>query len=142
MQMLIKNVLLILIVAVLITTSLDATQQKPENKGTSIQQLMKEREQILQKLVDIVKEKYNQGNSSLNLVFAAERELLDAQLASATNLRQRIVIRELQLRLAKDHEQHVVQRIKQGFDSREDLMRAIANRLIAEIELLREKKQA
>lgn len=125
---------------VLVAVSVGAVQNAPEKNDPGIRDLMMQREQILQKLVEMAKSQYEQGIMSFDDVIAAERELLDAQLDAAATPAERIAIRESQLKLAERQEKMVARLVSQAAESPKDLMTAKANRLTAHIELLREKR--
>lgn len=122
-----------------VATSFAFAQQPGD--GESLSALMQEREQTLQKLVDIARTKYKHGEASLDFLVAAERELLDAQLDSATTARERIVILESQLRVATQHEDRMAKLVENADASPSDLMTAKANRLTAQIALLQERQK-
>lgn len=133
----------ILVAVALIATSFSFAQQQRKSDGVdgrSLSALIEEREQTLQKLVEITRVRYERGNASLDSLVAAERLLLDARLDSATTVRERIAIMESQLQLATHRENMVAKRVENAELSPSDLMTAKASRLTAQIALLRERQ--
>lgn len=136
----VRNSVVVLLALIFVEATLfSGEQQRAEKDEQAISDLIAEREQVLEKLVEVAKIKYQQGIASLDAVIAAERQLFDAKLDSATTPGERIAIRESQLKLAQQQEQLVANRIEAGLVSTNDLMMAKANRLTAQIQLLREK---
>ena len=120
---------------------LGAAPARQENDDAAIQKLTSQRVQVLQELVDLAREKYEHGVGSLDEVIAAEQSLLNAKLESTTDADERVAIREIRVSLAKDLESQVAIRVEGGIAPRALLLNATANRLQAEIELLREQQQ-
>lgn len=137
--MTLRNTTVVLLSLILVGASFGGAQPEADKPEDAIRDLMNEREQVLQKLVDVAKAQYEQGNASLDSVISAERELLDAKLDSATTRGERIAIRESQLKLAQLRERKVAKLVEFADGSPRDLMTAKANRLTAQIQLLREK---
>lgn len=129
------------VVVALVVASFALAQQETEGRADPLVQLFKEREDTLQKLVDIAKAQYDQGSCSLQSLNAAERKLLDARLESATNPRERIEILESQLRLATNREEAIAIRVKVADAAPNELMEAKVERLNVQIALQRERQK-
>lgn len=134
-----RNMTVVLLSLILVGVSFGVAQEEADREKPAIRDLMKEREQVLQKLVDIAKAQHQMGSASWGSVVAAERALLDAKLDSATTPAERITILELQLKLAQTQEQKIARLVEVADVSPSDLMTAKASRLTAHIQLLREK---
>lgn len=128
-------------IVALVAASFAVAQPETEGRADSLVQLFKEREDTLKKLVDFARIKYDQGVGSLQSLNAAEKQLLDARLESATNPRERIEILESQLRLAINREEVIAKKVKVAAAAPTDLMEAKVDRLNAQIALQRERQK-
>lgn len=137
--MTIRNTILFASASVLVAFSLGATPQPADRNQAAILELMNERKQLLERMVEVVRWKFEQGECVIDEVIVAERELLDARLELAATQTQRIAILESQLELARNLETQVARSVDHGHLDPPSLLRAKADRLQAEIELLREK---
>ena len=120
----------VLLGVALIATSFSFAQQQSQgdDDGTSLPALMEQREKTLQILVDLARSSFEEGNTSLESLAAAEKVLLDARLDAARTIRERIEIRESQLSIAKQREDFVAKLAENAMASREELILATAER--------------
>ena len=136
-----KQIYLVVMTTFLVAISLGAARQNGKQDEAATLSLMQEREKVLQALVDLERQKFELGESTLENIIDAERELLEAKLESATTKQERIAIREAALKLARERELRVSRRVEQGDLSPGSVLRAKADRLRADIDLHLERRQ-
>ncbi len=104
-----------------------------------VRQLLTERRDTLQSRLDAVEASFKDGLTDTTVVIAAEIDLLDAKLELANQPADRIAIREGVVASMKRIEDWTGQQFNNGKALQQDLLLAKAERLQAEIELLRER---
>jgi uncharacterized protein YlxP (DUF503 family) len=114
-------------------------QEKAGDKQGQVESLLKERRAAVRKLVEILVSQYQVGTVDFNRVAYAMDRLADAELESAKNKEERIAACQKQIELRLDVEKSCRARIDAGSASEADFLDAKAERLTAEIRLLREK---
>ncbi|MGN6135809.1 MAG: hypothetical protein ACTHOU_15080 [Aureliella sp.] len=134
------GVVLVLIVSLGLWTRQAVHGQNAGDAATKLKVLLQERCDILQRRVDTVQALVASGRAGPETVVAARGDLLDAQLALATDKAQKIEVLERKVDNAKQYEQ-----LKQkGFEAAQsgypEALLATAQRLEAEIELLRQQQ--
>ena len=125
---------------VVVAISLAAAPQVRNQNQTEAFKLMNERQAVLQKILDVERRRFELGQSTIEKVTVAERELLDARLELATTKRDRIKIREAALKLSEERESQIAKRADQGELSPDAVLKAKSIRLRAEIDLHLEKR--
>jgi outer membrane protein TolC len=133
-----KSSFFVMTLAVVVATSIAVAQQG--RSETPVAKLIEERNQLLRKRVELVKAQYETGVASLEAVILAERELLQAQLDLATTAKERVAIRETQLKIAKEHEKRAEALFASGLRPESELITARIDRLTAQINLIRERE--
>ncbi len=111
-----------------------------DKKGAAkLDSLLKERREVLQVLVKLAKARYRQGAASIESAIWASLELLQADLDLAKTRRERVEIHKRTVALLRDLEKSADRRFRAGAAGQDDVLRAKASRLAAEIRLLREE---
>ena len=135
-----RNASLTCLAVSVLAFSLGAAKQDSDPIDKSILKLQEQRVELVAHMADIARKQHKDGVGSFQDVLRAESELLDAKLELTTTAEQRIKLREEQLELAARHEEQLSKLVKQGVVDRPELMRAKIERLLKQIELLKEKK--
>ena len=104
----------------------------------SLEDVLTERTKTLQQIVVFERISYQSGNTSFGSLVEAEQDLLEAELQQAQMKDDRILLRKKALKLAKDREKQIEERVKFGDRSKVDALKARAVRLKLEADLLRE----
>ena len=113
-----------------------------DDSTKSIAGLRAERIKVLEELVAYQKETYVNGMSDITSVIRAMSQLAEAKIETAKDLEAEIEIRRDILKLYSSLEALVDQRVKNGLAGRGEFLAARANRLKAELELLKAKKRS
>ena len=111
------------------------------NESTSddgrLRDLMAQRRDVLQSRVSEVMKLYRNGTAGVEKVFEATQDLLEAKLALASTQQEREVILKSQVDNMEALEQTMEARFKNGNAGASEYLHAKAERLAAEINLLR-----
>ena len=111
----------------------DATQ------GQKIEELLKERRDTLQQLVDVVTAEYRQGTTGFESVARATDQLIEAELDLAKDAETRITILQRRLELMKSLFSMVEARFESGQVTQAQVLAAKAALLESRIHLAREQ---
>lgn len=130
---------LILAVFFLLASSFAFAQRDAEKTQESLPELFKQREDILQQLVEIRRADYQRGVGTLLSLNAAETRLLDARLETARNRQDRIEILESQLSLSRQREELITKKVAAGLSDTPELMESRVARLNVQISLHKER---
>jgi outer membrane protein TolC len=121
-----------------LTAEIRLLREKAGDKPAEVESLLKERQDALRNLVKILDLQYRAGTVDFIRVASAESRLADAELGSAKNKDARIAACQKKAELCRDVEKICQARLAvDGTDA--DVREARAERLKAEIQLLREK---
>ncbi len=112
--------------------------QDTDANGAKIRSLMEERRAVLQHRVEATQEMTNDARGNPLDVIAARSDLLDAELAMASNKEQRIDVLQRKLENAKQYEAFMEEQLQRASGDLPDALRATARRLQTEIDLLKE----
>lgn len=116
----------------------DAAAKAPAG-ATTTKGLMKERRDVLQSVVQWRERQYASGSVDLPLLIRAKLALGDAELDLAGSKAERLAVRQQQLDSLRELEHALKMRFDTGRVTETDLLESKAERLKAEIDLLREK---
>ncbi len=135
-----------IVASVLTATGLVQTfGQQPEQQlqlvDRSLDELQRERQQVLAQLVEVQMRSYVQGDAGIEVVVHAQQQLLAAKLQLASNHQERIKLLKDSVQLARDLEDVVKARHKVGRSSVADMLLSRADRLRVESELVRESQK-
>ncbi|TWT87011.1 hypothetical protein [Stieleria varia] len=117
-------------------TNADNNEAAPDG---NVRQLLTERRDTLRERLDAVEASYKSGRTETTVVIAAETQLLDAELELTNQPADRIAIRERVVANMKRIEDWTRQQFDNGIALQQDVLLTKAERLQAEIELLRER---
>lgn len=112
---------------------------KPAEEPGDVEQLLKERLQVLQEIVDFQERAYRQGEAAFPSVLAAHEAVLSAKLELAKMPRDRIAILEGLLKSARELEKVTAELVKTREVPRVDYLKAVAQRLRVQADLARER---
>ena len=104
-----------------------------------VRTLLKKRLDVLQQIAKLRRAAYLQGEAGLNSVIRSQLDVLDAQLELAVKPAERIAIRKMVLKHARELEAAAKTRFQAKQATSIDVLRAKAFRLRAEADLLREQ---
>jgi outer membrane protein TolC len=122
-----------------LTAEIRLLREKAGDKPAEVESLLKERQEATQKLVDVLVSQYRAGTVDFIRMESAQRQLANAELELAKNRDARIAARQKQAELCRDVEKICQVRFNAGKVGEADVAEARAERLTAEIGLLREK---
>jgi len=114
-------------------------REKSGDNPAQVESLMKERRLALAKAVEIRGRQYGGGTLGFSGMAVGESQLADVELELAKNKDERIAVCQKQVELCRDVEKICQAKYEAGQVSNADLFEARAERLKAEIRLLREK---
>jgi outer membrane protein TolC len=117
----------------------DSAQAQEKPKNEKINELLKERLATVKKLAEVTQAAYQQGRATIAEVTQANARLLKAELELCQSDKERLVVRERALALAKEYEKVASQLYKSGQATQASVLAARANRLEAEIAYERAK---
>ena len=109
------------------------------NQAQKIEELLKERRDTLQQLVEVVTAEYRQGVSGFEPVVRATDQLIDVELELAKNAKGRITILQRRVELMKSLFSMVEARFKAGQVTQAQVLAAQAALLESRIHLAREQ---
>lgn len=124
------------------TPQITAKPQVPNATESELRQLLLERKQILQNIVDTIEKQYKQGVTDLEQLRQAKINLLLADLDLAKTITERIKIRSQIVQLYKEAEDDIATRVAAGRATGLELEKAKVARLTAQIELVKEQLAA
>ena len=115
-------------------------QSAQSGNANNVQTLMLERRDVLTKLVQVLKKRYEQGLMQIDAVYRAENELLSLEIELAKTPEERLAAMKTQLENFQLLEKQATERQKVGSRGGEveAVLAATSNRLNAEIQILRE----
>ena len=120
-------------------TNISKTPNTTENE---LHQLLLERKQTLQNIVDTIANQYKQGVTDMEQLRQAKINLLLADLDLAKTPAERIDIRSQIVQLYKEVEDNLTARVAAGRATSLELEKAKVNQLTAQIELVKEQLAA
>ena len=120
-------------------TTVSVAQNDANDSDKAILDLMMQKRDTLQARADVLKRKYEDGTITLFSALGAQGDLLEAELSLARSPADRIALRETQVANMKEIEDYFRQCFETGTSTTEEVLNAKAERLEAEIVLLREK---
>jgi len=106
-------------------------------KDSKVKKLLTERLATLRELVKVTDAEYRVGKASFDRVQQAQRALLNARIELCESDKERIMVLEDMVSLAREHEKIAAQRYKTGVATQSDVLLATAARLEVEITLER-----
>jgi outer membrane protein TolC len=113
-------------------------EAKETNQTQQIEDLLRERQAILQKLVEVVTEEYRQGTNGFESVVRATDQLIEAELELAKDSKARIVVLERRVELMTNVFSMVEAKFKAGQVTQAQVLAARAALLKSRIQLIRE----
>lgn len=140
-----KHVLARILVALmvcLIGPTVTLAKERPEASGTnddSVTKILQERRSILKELVNAQLQAYRANEIGFSPVIRTHRQLFSAELELETKPDERVKLIEAFVKTMSDWENIAEQMFKKGGCNRADLLRAVAWRLEAQVQLLREQ---
>jgi hypothetical protein len=129
-----------LCVGLCIATRVPALGQNADDAAATIKARLEQKRDVLKQRLEAFEVLVKSGNSTPDATLAARDDLLDAELALATDKPQRIAVLERKLDNAKQYESVLTQQRGNGRALLTDSLMATARRLDAEIALLRERE--
>lgn len=111
-----------------------------EDQIPKVHVLLTQRRDTLRTLVKLVGERFRAGQVNFDVVIRASDQLLNLELELAEGQDARLAIRKQRVELMRDFEKVADARFRAGQATQEDVLTAQAERLGAEIELLKERK--
>ena len=117
-----------------------AVGQAPTAQSSKIRTLLEKKRDVLKQRVDSVEGAFQLARGSYDAVMMARNDLLDAELALATDKAQRITILEKKVENAKASEEIAQSARNSGQMQPADVLAATAHRIDSEIALLREQE--
>lgn len=112
-----------------------ALQAAPESMG--ITALVKERVKTLEQLVELTRRRYQTGQATIDDYLSAEGELLEARVEMTPDHQTRVALLGTLVGNLKRTEALAKERVASGVAPREEILRAKAARLTAEVRLAR-----
>ena len=122
------------------TTILSLAQDSNDSIGVEMQQLKSQRVEVLRELFHRYEHAYKQGKVSIETYLSRKETLLDAELELAKNSAHRVALRRSHLSSLRQHEQLIRTGVQAGKFAEIDVFHAKADRIDAEIALLREQQ--
>lgn len=119
------------------TTAIGETPEA--HPSPKLDDLLKQRQETLTALVDVVTEEYRQGTGDFESVVRATDQLLAADLELAKNSKERIAILERRVELMNGLLESVSVRFRAGQATRSAVLTAKAAHLYSQIQLAREQ---
>ena len=116
--------------------------EKAANSQSKLDDLLKERQKMLRKAVDLLTTQHREGGCRIEDVMAARDKLHEAELDAAQSRDERIAVLEKQLQSAEASVSIARQRFQSGSFTEVGLLHARAALLSVKIQLLRERKLA
>ena len=123
------------------TAAWSVAQNDSSNRDHDIETLLVQRRDVLRERVAAAEAAYNVGNGDIKSLSAAQHDLLHAELELCTEPTERVELRSSLVVNRKRTEEIISQQFATGSSTREDLLWATAERLQAEIDLLREHQR-
>jgi len=120
-------------------TTITPAQNQATSVDAQIRDLITQKRDVLKERLDGTQRLHEVGGTQKDRVLIARIDLLRTELDLATSKAERIVVLESQLKTRRELEQWLKRRYKDGTDSFDAQFVATADRLDAEIALLREK---
>ena len=114
-------------------------EAKETNQSQKLEELLKERRDTLQQLVEVVTAEYRHGTTGFESVARATDQLIDAELELAKNPEGRIAILQRRVELMKGLFAVVDMRLKNGQVTKAQVLAAQATLLKSRIQLIREQ---
>ena len=118
-----------------------AAQNQTSLADVRIRDLLTQKRDVLKERLDGTQQLYDVGDTQPDRVLNARTDLLRAELDLVTSKAERIAVLESQLKTQKEFEQWATRRFEDGTDSFDAKFIATADRLEAEIALLREESK-
>ena len=132
--------LIVLLSALFLVSATQAQAEPPaKNTATQVESLMKERRDVLQNIAQMLNAQYRVGTAGIDRVVSATNKLADAELELAKTKDERIAVCRKQVESCRDFEKLCQARHEVGIVTQADVLIATAERLKAEIQLLREQ---
>lgn len=128
----------ILSVGLVLATRYSMSAQDAGKDKSKIMLLLEERRDTLQVRVEMVKKLADATRSTPEALIAAHEDLINAEIEMATNSKERVAAFQRKIENAKEFENVMEQRNRDGKGTGADVLMAKAARLGAEIELQRE----
>lgn len=128
-------------VLALVATAVSSAQDGATSAQEQIRDLMTQKRDVLKKRVATASQLYGSGKLEKTQVLEAEADLLAARLDLATSKAGRIAILEEKLKNRRQLDELYQQRILRGTGKPTEALAATADRLDAEIALLRARSQ-
>lgn len=128
----------ILSVGLVLATRYSMSAQDAGKDKSKIMLLLEERRDTLQVRVEMVKKLADATRSTPEALIAAHEDLINAEIEMATNSKERVAAFQRKIENAKEFENVMEQRNRDGKGTGADVLMAKAVRLGAEIELQRE----
>ena len=131
----------IVLLCVFLSVPVNPARAQPPAKdpAAKLESLMEERRDVLQKAVEILTAQYRVGTVDFRRLSLALNRLGTAKLELAKNQDERIAACQKQIESRRDIEKICQARLKAGTVTEADVLDASAERMTAEIRLLREK---
>lgn len=112
-------------------------QSKADPVEDQVRALMKQKQEVLEQRVQLLRETYLRGSIPFDEVLAARNDLLEVELELAASMDERLSILESQLQNLRQLEELTKRHFATGQAPQADLLGARAARLGAEIAVLR-----
>jgi hypothetical protein len=119
----------------------DWPASRHDGASAQLESLLKERRDVVRKLVEIVNRRYQTGMVTQESVILASNLLLDAELELARTKAERIAVCQKLVGNLRQLEQAAEARHERTMGSADDVLKAKAARLKAEIQLVRENAE-
>jgi outer membrane protein TolC len=121
------------------TAEIQLLREKAGDNAAQMEVLIKDRQLALEKVVEIRSRQYGAGTVDFNGMALGESQLAEAELELAKNKGERIAVCQKQIESCRDVEKICQKRFDAGSAGQVDVLEATAERLKAEIQLMREK---
>jgi hypothetical protein len=116
-------------------------EQGPRLADTEVRDLLTQKRDVLQERLDGVLKLHELGTLEKDRVLKARNDVLSAELDLAVSKADRITVLESQLQNLRERELMIARRYEEGTAQQEEKLVSKADRLSAEIALLREKSK-
>ena len=114
-------------------------QDAEKNARTKLDELLVERRDTLLERVKAVEEKYRAGKTGVEVVISARNDLLGSELPLVSSKQARIEVFEKRLENFRELEEVMKRGVDSGVAGLDDMLLTKAERLRAEIDLLKEQ---
>ena len=114
-------------------------QDAEKNARTKLDELLVERRDTLLERIKAVEEKYRAGKAGVEVVISARDDLLDSELPLVSSKQARIEVFEKRLENFRELEEVMKRGVDSGVAEFDDMLLTKAERLRAEIDLLKEQ---